>query len=259
MALRYPVVLVHGIILKDVLHFRAFGRIASVLRREGHTVYTSDHDGFGIIENNAEQIKKYVGGVLEKTGAEKVNIIAHSKGGLDTLYMIDRLGMAEKVASVTFLCTPHKGSVIATKLYSLPKFIRGFIAFWINFWYKIFGDKKPDALGVCRELRLAPEGVVECFDHHDGVYMQSYSTELERGKDDFVMGIPLLFSRRFEGIASDGLVSVESSKFREYKGNCVDGSVSHTQIVDFMVGRKRKEKIFEFYRELCENLSKNGF
>lgn len=245
--------------LKDLLRFRAFGKIAYILRREGYTVYTSDHDGFGIIENNAEQIKKYISGVLEKTGAEKVNIIAHSKGGLDTLYMIDRLGMAEKVASVTFLCTPHKGSVIATKLYSLPKFIRGFIAFWINFWYRIFGDKKPDALGVCRELCSTAEDVVECFNHHDGVYMQSYSTELERGKDDFVMGIPLMFSRRFESDASDGLVSVQSSKFREYRGNCTDGSVSHTQIVDFMVGRKKREKIFEFYRSLCKELSENGF
>ena len=259
MALKYPIVLVHGIMMKDVMHFRAFGKIESVLRKRGHRVHTSDHDGLGKIEDNAEQIKSFILGVLLSEGAEKVNIIAHSKGGLDSLYMIDRLGMSEKIASVTFLCTPHKGSVVATKLYSLPRPIRGFIAFWLNFWYRLFGDRHPDAIGVCKELRLTPEGIVECFDHHDGIYMQSYSTELSRSRDDFVMGIPLMFSRRYEDLPSDGLVSVESSKFRNYKGHCTEGSVSHSEIVDFCVKKKKKEKIYTFYISLCDELEERGF
>ena len=258
MATKYPIVLVHGIALKDWRFFRAFGRTERLLSGAGYAVSTADTDSFGRIETNAEQLCDYVNGVLSKTGAEKVNIIAHSKGGLDTLYMIDKLGMADRVASVTFLCTPHRGSRIATMLYGLPRPVRGFLAFWINFWYKLFGDKHPDALTVCHQLSSAPDGVLE-FSTVGGIYMQSYSTKLDRSRDDFVMGIPLVFSKRLERSDSDGLVSVDSAKFGEYRGHCIDASISHTEIVDFMVRKSKKEKIYAFYLALASDLAKRGY
>ena len=250
--------MVHGIALKDFLIFKAFGRIEQLLCDMGYTVSTANTDSFGTIENNAEQLKSYIEGVLAKTGAERVNIIAHSKGGLDTRYMIDKLDMGHRVASVTFLCTPHKGSRIATKIYAFPRPVRGFLAFWLNLGYKISGDKHPNALEVCRQLSHAPDGVLEEILPADGIYMQSYSTTLERSRDDFVMGIPLIFSRHFERDSSDGLVSEESSRFADYRGRCVNGSVSHSEIVDFMVRKSKKEKIYAFYRQLCEDLTARG-
>ena len=259
MATKYPIVLAHGIILKDGKLFKAFGRIEKVLRESGHSVQTSTTDGVGAIETNAEQLKKQIERILETQHAEKVNIIAHSKGGLDTRYMMEHLGMKDKIASVTFLCTPHKGSQIATKLYDLPRFVKGFLAFWINLWYRIFGDKHPDVLTACRQLSANPSGVLESFEPMDSVFMQSYSTTLEKSSDDFLMGIPLFFSRKFENDFSDGLVSVESSKFAQYNGNCVDDSISHTEIVDLTVDKKKKEKIYAFYIELCKDLEQRGY
>ncbi len=259
MSTKYPIILVHGILFKDLWHRKAFGKIGKVLTNEGHKVFTSNHDGLGAIETNAEQIKEYVNRVLLETGAEKVNIIAHSKGGLDSLYMIDRLGMSDKVASATFLCTPHKGSAIAERLYDLPKFIRGFIAFNLNLWYRILGDKHPNSLEVCRQLKTNHDGVVELDGEHDGIFMQSYSTVLERKRDDFLLGIPLIFSRKHEGHLTDGLVSVESSKFKNYRGHCTDSSISHSQMVDFMTSKRKKEKVYKFYIELCSELEEMGF
>ena len=259
MATKYPIVLAHGIILKDGKFFKAFGRIEKVLRAGGHSVQTSTTDGVGSIETNAEQLKKQIEEILQTEGVEKVNVIAHSKGGLDTRYMIEKLGMKDKIASVTFLCTPHKGSQIATKLYALPRPVKGFLAFWINLWYRIFGDKHPDILKACRQLSANPSGVLEGFEPADGIFMQSYSTTLEKSSDDFIMGIPLLFSRKFENDRSDGVVSVESSKFATYLGNCIDDSISHTEIVDLTVDKKKKEKIYAFYTELCKDLEKRGY
>ena len=48
--------------------------------------------------------------MLEKTSAEKVNIIAHSRGGLEARYVIGALGMENAVASLTTMATPHAGS-----------------------------------------------------------------------------------------------------------------------------------------------------
>ena len=261
MATKYPIVFVHGVMLKDIWRIKAFGKIEGLVKKQGYSAFTADHDGFGSIENNAAQIKTYVERVLAQTGAERVNIVAHSKGGLDTLYMIDRLGMSEKIASVTFLSTPHRGSSVADVIYKLPRIIRGPIAFFINFWYRIFGDKHPDSLAVCRQLRASKEDIVklENLAAHDGIYMQSFSTTLNRSRDDFVMGIPLMISKHFENIPGDGMVTVESSKYGEYRGNCTELSVSHSEIVGFMVKRKKKEQIYGFYIKLVEELAQMGF
>lgn len=50
-------------------------------------------DKYGSIERRAQQLEKHVENFLEKVGAEKVNIIGHSMGGLDSRYrcLIDRL------------------------------------------------------------------------------------------------------------------------------------------------------------------------
>ena len=88
--------------------------------------------------------------------------------------------------------------------------------------------------------------------------MQSYSSTLKRSRDDFVMGIPLQFSHFWGDKISDGLVSSESSKFGDYRGDCIDDSISHSEIVDFMANKKKKEKIYAFYLALCEDLARRG-
>ncbi|MDE7330012.1 MAG: hypothetical protein K2N30_02790 [Clostridia bacterium] len=256
MKTRYPVVLVHGIMLKDVKFFKAFGRIEKTLKSLGYCVYTANTDGFGTIENNAAQLKEFIYKVLEKEGCKKVNIIAHSKGGLDAKYMILNLNTAESVASLTTLCTPHKGSPIASFLFRLPKFIKKIVAFFVNLCYRVFGDKRPDSLRVCEQLQSNPPEEATALPQ--GIYCQSFSTTLKRSRDDFIMGIPLAFCRYMDKDLSDGLVPAESAKFANYRGECIDGSVSHSQIVDFMAGKKKREKIYAFYGKLLEELAQMG-
>lgn len=256
---KYPIILAHGIMIKDSKFFKAFGRIEKVLKKEGYSVYTSRTDGFGTIETNAVQLKAQIEEILKTEGADKVNIIAHSKGGLDARYMIESLGMEDSVASLTTLCTPHGGSQVASRILRLPKFIKKFVAFWLNLWYRIFGDKKPDALAVCEQLQRVPqiEDGTPCFS--DKVYCQSYSSVLKRGRDDFLMSIPYAFSWRDENDYTDGLVSVQSSKFGNYRGNIAEESLSHNNAICFMTSGKKKKKVCAFYLALCEELVQKGF
>lgn len=251
----YPVLLVHGIVFKESKIFKAFGKIGKKLKEAGYKVYTSRQDGFGTVENNAAQLKVQIEEILRKEGAQKINLIAHSKGGLDCKYLIKNLGMEDKVASLTTLCTPHKGSPVASRILKLPKPLLKFTAFWINFWYRLFGDKHPDAYGVCRQLQRC-ENSEEDFS--DKVYCQSFSATIERAKDDFVMSIPLAFSRKAEKGDTDGLVPVDSAKFANYRGS-FDGSVSHSQIVGFMLPKKKREKVYSFYLEICKELADMNF
>ena len=257
--MKYPIILVHGVAIKDIKFFKAFGKIEKILRDNSYVVYTSTQDGFGTIENNALQLKEQINEILTKENVDKVNIIAHSKGGLDSKYLIEHLDMQDKIASLTTLCTPFKGSIIASLLSMLPNFTKKTIAFFINTTYKIFKDKKPDALKVCEQLKKYEHIEIETLKVNNSIYCQSYSTTLRKSKDDFIMGIPLLFSRHFENNETDGLVDKDSTKFENYKGDCINDSISHTEIVDFMVTKKKKEKIYEFYFQLCQDLEERGF
>jgi hypothetical protein len=101
MKTKYPIILVHGIALKDFKFLKSFGEIDRILRIQGYSVYKAKTDGFGSIANNAMQLKEEIVKILEAEGVDKVNIIAHSKGGLDSKYMIENLGMEDYVASLT--------------------------------------------------------------------------------------------------------------------------------------------------------------
>ncbi|MBQ7344056.1 MAG: hypothetical protein IJW53_04750 [Clostridia bacterium] len=255
---KYPIILVHGIALKETKFIRAFGKIEYTLKEAGYDVYTAGTDGFGTIESNAEQLKEIILGVLDSTGADKVNIIGHSKGGLDSKYMIRELDMADKVASLTTLCTPHRGSAIATQLWSLPMWLKKVLTFFINGFYKLIGDKNPDSMKVCEQLKKA-EGEVEEESFSDKVYCQSYSTKLKSGKDCVLMAVPLTLYNHTEGIENDGMVSEESAKYENYRGECLDDSVSHTQIVDFLAKRKNRRRILDFYVSLANELGEMGY
>ena len=196
--------------------------------------------------------------MLGETGSAKVNIIAHSKGGLDSKYMITNLGMEDKVASLTTLCTPHKGSIIASWIWKLPMWLKKYIAFFINGFYRLAGDEKPNAIRACEQLKLVDESEdTLCFS--EKVYCQSYSTNLKRGRDCFLMGIPMTLYKHYEKVDNDGMVSDVSAKFGNYRGECLDMSVSHLQIVDFMAKKSQRERIFAFYIRLCEELGERGY
>lgn len=259
MATKYPIILAHGLVAKQLKIINAFGRIEKELTDAGYTVYVADTDGFGSIETNAEQLKKFTERVLEECKCDKVNIIAHSKGGLDSKYMITKLGMEDNVASLTTLCTPHKGSIIASKIWDLPMGLKKFIAFFIDGFYKIaLHDKHPDSMRACEQLKKVDESE-DTLQFSYKVYCQSYSTSISNVKDCFVMALPMKIHHHFEIINNDGLVEEESAQFGCYRGRCLDIPVSHMQIIDLLSKKEQKEKIYDFYRTLCKELSEMGF
>ncbi len=259
MASKYPIVLVHGLAAKQLRIIKAFGKIEKELEKDGYAVFVANTDGFGSVEHNAEQLRDFVNRVLLLTGAEKVNLIAHSKGGLDSKYMITKLGMEDKIASLTTLCTPHRGSIIASKIWDLPMPIKKIIGFSIDMFYCLFlGDKHPDSMRACQQLRAVDESE-ETLQFSYKVYCQSYSTGIDKMNDCFLMALPMKIHHRFEVLNNDGLVSEHSAQFGHYRGKCLDIPVSHVQIVDFFTKKSQREQIYAFYKKVCLELSEMGF
>ena len=129
----YPIVLAHGVCRfdkiwtdaleldnnndpkLDQLHY--FKGIRTELMKHGFTVYHSNVGWGAGVETRARELKDNVIQILEKEGSEKVNIIAHSMGGLDARHMLfnfrDSHRLHERVGSLTTISTPHEGSPFA--------------------------------------------------------------------------------------------------------------------------------------------------
>ncbi len=258
---KYPILLVHGLGMKDTFFMKSFGKIDRILAIQGYTVIKSRIDAFGSVESNAHQLRDEIERLLIEHKAEKVNIIAHSKGGLDARYMLTNLGMEDKAASFTSICVPHAGSPMASLVLKAPDFLLKYAAFFVNLFYRVLGDKHPDAITACRDLKRVSRIEEETVYPGGKVFCQSFSSTIRRDEKhrDFVMAIPATFSRLIEKHSlTDGLVPRDSAIYGVYRGDCVNGSVSHTEIVDFLVPDKRRDRIYAFYSSLCEELVKMG-
>jgi triacylglycerol lipase len=118
---RYPVVMLHGIMGFDEIGVARwkqtyFRGIAEHLQSRGAIVYRPRLPAMSSIPERAERLASF----LRTLPVERVNIIAHSMGGLDARYAIARLAAGDKVASLITIGTPHFGTPLADFKDSLP-------------------------------------------------------------------------------------------------------------------------------------------
>lgn len=111
---RYPIVLVHGLFGFDelrsgVVYGKYFVGVAEYLRSQGMDVLVPETTPFASLEQRATELNKQI---LAK-GWPRFHIIAHSAGGLDARYAISKLGLADRVVSLTTVSTPHRGTWFA--------------------------------------------------------------------------------------------------------------------------------------------------
>ena len=255
---KYPVVLVHGMMVKDFPFWPAFRGITDFLQKQNVTVYVSNQDGLGAIATNAAQLKDEILEILQKENCEKVNIIAHSKGGVDARYMISRLDMAEHVASLTTLSTPHHGSGLSAKLLQMPTFLAQTIAFFSNLFYRILGDRQPDILQLGKELTAdAMENFNEAVSNAPSVYYQSFSSTAPH-KKAFLRFIPYQISRYCEQDDTDGMVAVKSSQWGNYRGS-MSAELDHFKMVGVYGSKKKLTGVGLFYLHIIQELSHMEF
>lgn len=114
--LREPIVLAHGLLGFSRLQVRNwtltsyFSSIPEMLEQAGNRVLIAQVHPIGSIAERAGQLKRFLD---EVSPNEPVHLLAHSMGGLDSRYMISRLGMASRVLSLTTIGTPHRGTTFA--------------------------------------------------------------------------------------------------------------------------------------------------
>ncbi len=122
----YPVVLVHATLADEGSNWVT---LAPLLANEGYCVYAFNYgatlaslevwpfigpriDGIGHIEKSAEELSSFVGKVLSKTKATKVDLVGHSQGGMMPNYYIKYLGGASKVNELIGLAPSNHGTTL---------------------------------------------------------------------------------------------------------------------------------------------------
>jgi triacylglycerol lipase len=119
-ACRHPIVLLHGLGGFDSLELRGtrhdyFRGVRERLVTLGGQIHAFPVGPLASIEQRAAELAEH----LTQLDCRRVNLVAHSMGGLDARYAIARLGLDRRVASLTTLGTPHRGTPLADVAHGL--------------------------------------------------------------------------------------------------------------------------------------------
>jgi len=259
---RYPLLFVHGVGFRDFHYFNYWGRIPRELVKNGAKVYYGHQEAWGTVEDNAQILKERIENILLETGCEKVNIIAHSKGGLDARYLISCLHMAPFVASLTTINTPHRGSMLVDFFKCLPDGIYRTVCRLIDRYFSALGDKNPNAYEASRQLSCAyAKQFNESCKDAPQVYYQSYASLMRCGFSSKLLCVPYWILKWLDG-SNDGLVTVESAVWGEFRGVIENGrlrGISHGDVIYLTREDYRDFKVVEFYIRLVQELAMKNF
>jgi triacylglycerol lipase len=169
-------------------------------------------------------------------------------GGLDARYMISRLGMANRVLSLTTLGTPHRGSSFADwgvrrfRKLACPLFK------FIGLSFQAFLDL---TVAHCRRFNAeVPDA--------PGVRYYSVAAKLRPDSMPWQWQVPAQIIQRHEG-DNDGLVSVSSARWGD---SCEVWEGDHMSLVNWMPPRSPGAPATDFlprYAGLTRRLAADGF
>lgn len=262
---KYPVVLAHGLLGFDELRLAGkylpgvqyWRGIREALQHAGVEVITTSVPTTGSISERAEALHEQI---RDKARGKDVNIVAHSMGGLDSRWLISRIQPPEfKIKSLTTIATPHRGSSAADMLF------RDIGQDNINQLYKILARLKVDTGAFAQLTRGFMEDTFNPVTPNDpqvryfsyGAAAQPHILSVFRLSHDLMEVI--------EG-PNDGLVSVASSRWGEYKGTLM--GVTHLDLINWTNRLKRLAtrmslvsqdfNAVAFYLAIVDNLAKEG-
>lgn len=288
-AARFPIILHHGF-AGGTQGIFAYKGVAEALRADGNIVVTTLAPPFDSTEVRSAVLEQVIEDTLRTTGAEKVNVIAHSMGGLDARYLISTFGYGDRVASLTTISTPHRGTAGADLgLGLVPGFadnvvdalagivgerisggemsvnVRAALVDLSEAQAPTFNASTPDDPRVYYQSWAGVSSLLGLASDRDAAVVAACEGKLRMNDDTFDrMRLPYdllipVISHLGED-PHDGLVTVESAKWGEFRG-CIPAD--HSDEVgqqpngapdprtDFDAGR--------FYRQVASDLAARGF
>ncbi|KAA1085668.1 hypothetical protein PGT21_014402 [Puccinia graminis f. sp. tritici] len=227
---KFPLVLCHGLLGFDVLGPAALGLtyfrgVREALEERGVEVYVAKVPACASIEERAKTLAQFI---ETRLPGQTVNLIGHSMGGLDSRFMITHLRPTSfKVASLTTIGTPHRGSAFADYLLldilgrqHHSKFLQISKSLGLPGGGKAFVELTSEQMAVFNQ---------NTPDLH-GISYFSYAAVCEPSfASPFRLSWGVVYER--EG-PNDGLVSVASAQWGSYLGTL--HNVNHAELVGWV-------------------------
>lgn len=263
---RYPLLMVHGVFFRD---FKAsflnyWGRISDELIQNGATVFYGNQQSAASVEKCGAELAERIKQIVAETGCQKVNIIAHSKGGLDSRAAIARYGVEDMVASLTTINTPHRGCEFAD--YLLSKVGQGFkntVASTYNAALSRLGDPDPNFIEAVTDLTHENcERFNNMTPDSDKVFYQSIGTYMNTpSSGKFPLNFSYHLVKYFDG-RNDGLVGEKSFPWGQRFNMLAPAGprgISHGDMIDLNRENIDGFDVREFYVQLVSDLKSMGY
>ena len=212
---KYPLLMVHGVFFRDRKNFNYWGRIPEDLEKNGAVIYYGNQQSAESVMESGRHLAARIKRIVDETGCGKVNLIAHSKGGLDCRCAITLCGAAPYVASLTTVNSPHRGCQFADYLLGkAPKSLLQTVAGQYNGALRRLGDTNPDFVSAvkCLTREACREFNEQCPDSPDVYYQSVGSKSVSASGGRFPLNLSYQFVKHFDG-ANDGLVALPSMEW----------------------------------------------
>jgi triacylglycerol lipase len=252
--LKYPIVLVHGLGARNSYGpYEYFYGLPKLLRDAKNQVFIPNMTAWHTIEHRAQQLKKQIEKAFPGASSnEKFNLVGHSMGGLDARYLASQLGMADRIASITTIGTPNRGSTmgdLATGLLPTSAFLAA--DRFLQLMESSSGALKQITRSYCNKefAALTPnQPQVAYFSATTAIINPIMKNSLP------IFWIPHRILTKTEG-DNDGFVSVDSAQWGDHI--CTHSGDHYAQIGQFF-GRSRGMDYLKFYDEIFNHLKTQG-
>jgi triacylglycerol lipase len=228
---------------------------AMYLRERGVQAYAPHVNPYETVAARTTQWEQRLERIFEETGADRVNLVGFSLGGLDARHLAAQDSWAGRVAAIVTVATPHRGTPLAS--YLLEGSER--LASWSIQAMGLMGRAawKADPPNVAASLaELTPSHVVDVFEPAhplpEGVWCASYSARAVTGIYP-PLRVSLRILTQLAG-ENDGLVPTASAIWAEHLGTV---EADHARLVGLRAGKGLDSR--EFYLGVAGVLREKGF
>lgn len=262
-----PIILAHGFVgFKRFLVWQHFNGVERRLRGAGYPAIQAEVHPTRSIEERSRQLLDCINSHI---GAEHpFHIIGHSMGGIDARYLAapNGLNQGHRIASVTTIGTPHRGSPIADRV--PVSFVRlAGMGAWFGRWLPFDPDTRKFLSRLSEQRyeglpQLKVSYMQETFNQqiidHPAVRYLSFAGVIPSGKTIFPRTLSWSHIKQLEG-DNDGLVSIASAQWGEFMGCLASdhGALVGLQIMPWMKGPFDHLAFFEQLAALLQGIEEN--
>ena len=228
---------------------------------------------FNDSEYRADEIEGQFMDILTETGARKINLLAHSQGGIDSRIFISARGHGHEVGVLAMVATPNRGVILGDMILGTVTGVsQEVIASIIDFFGNLIDGSESDIRQALAQISIAkmegefnpahPDDTRVTYWSWAGYTCGMLDFDCRREHDDERVGTVLSLTYNLikngpedEGYGpNDGMVPVYSAKWGTYMGHV---NADHADEIGQL-----KSGDFDhlgFYRSIVEKMNEEGF